>query len=202
MSGKQQYKRRNYFIKKDFQGKHVFLAFALVVAGTLLFAGIFSLITSTTLSVSYDDYTLRVGTTPRILFSRFFTAEWLFIILGGVGVAVLAVFLSHRVAGPLYKLERSVNGMISGNIGETIYLRRRDEGKELAVKLNQFNEMLSAKIQEMRHLNKGLERHLQELMERAEKDLECDKSRIVLKEMAKLNGQMRDILYEFTIREQ
>lgn len=196
------HKRRNYFIKKELQGRHVFIYFFMIVVGSVLFSLLFSMISANTLSISYDNYNLQVGTTPKILITRFFAAEWLFILLGGLMVAVLAIFLSHRVAGPLFKLERSVNGMISGNFSSIIYLRRKDEGQELAEKLNQLNAMLSAKIMEMRHLNKRMEQHLQEFTEKTMQESECDKSRIVLQEMGRVNEQLRDILYDFSIREQ
>ena len=195
------YKRRNYFIKKELQGKYVLIYFAMVVIGTVLFALLFSLISANTLSISYDNYNLQVGTTPKILVHKFLAAEWLFILLGGLTVVIVAIFLSHRVAGPLYKLERSVNGMISGNFASTIYLRRKDEGQELAEKLNQLNEMLSAKIQEMRHLNKRMDQHLLELSGRAASQEGVDKTRIVLQEMGQVNTQLRDVLYDFSIRE-
>lgn len=196
------YKRRNYFINKELQGRHVLVYFSMVVIGSVLFSLLFGLITTNTMSISYDNYTLQVGTTPKVLFHKFFTAEWLFIVVGGLAVAVIAIFLSHRVAGPLYKLGHSVDDMIGGNFAADIYLRRKDEGQDLAGKLNQLNTMLSAKILEMRHLNKRMEQHLYELTAGAAQTGDCDKARIVLQEMTSVNGQLRELLYDFSIREQ
>lgn len=196
------YKRRNYFINKELQGRQVLIYFSMVVFGTVLFSLLFGVITTNTMSISYDNYTLQVGTTPRVLFHKFFTAEWLFILVGGLTVAIIAIFLSHRVAGPLYKLEHSVDAMIHGNFADPIFLRRKDEGQALAEKLNQLNNMLSTKIHEMRHLNKRMERHLHELDADAAGSGDCDKARIVLQEMARVNGQLRKLLYDFSIREE
>jgi len=192
------YKRRNYFIDKEMQGRHVLVYFSMVILGTALFSLIFGFFTANTMSVSYDNYTLQVGTTPKVLFLKFFTAQWLFILVGGLAVAAIALFLSHRVAGPLFKLERSVEAMIQGDFAAEIYLRRKDEGKALAEKLNQLNAALSARILEMRHLNKRMEQHLYDLDAGAG---ECDKAKIVLQEMTSVNGQLRDQLYNFSIRE-
>ena len=196
------YKRRNYFINKELQGRQVLVYFSMVVIGSVLFSLLFGLITTNTMSISYDNYTLQVGTTPKVLFHKFFTAEWLFILVGGLTVAVIAVFLSHRVAGPLYKLEHSVEDMIHGNLAAPIFLRRKDEGQALAEKLNRLNAALSGKILEMRHLNKRMEQHLHDLHAGTAGTGDCDKARIVLQEMASVNGQLRDILYDFSIREE
>lgn len=197
------YKRRNYLINKEMQGRHVLVYFTMVILGTALFSLLFGLFTSSTLSISYDNYTLQVGTTPKVLFLKFFTAQWLFILVGGLTVTVIAVFLSHRVAGPLYKLERSVDAMTHGDFATTIFLRRKDEGQALAAKLNQLGLMLSARILEMRHLNKRLEQHLHELTASAAcGEKESDRARIVLQEMARVNTQFRELLDEFSIREQ
>lgn len=196
------YKRRNYFINKEFQGRQVLVYFSMVVLGTVLFSLLFGVITTNTMSISYDNYTLQVGTTPKVLFHKFFTAEWLFILVGGLTVAIIAIFLSHRVAGPLYKLEHSVEAMIHGNFAACIYLRRKDEGQGLAKKLNQLNTVLSAKILEMRHLNKRMEQHLHELSSDTAQTGECHKATIMLQEMSSVNGQLRDLLYDFSIREE
>jgi len=54
MNSKPQFKRRNYFINKEFQGRIIFNYFILVAIGTLLFAGVFSFFSSNTLSA--DDF--------------------------------------------------------------------------------------------------------------------------------------------------
>ncbi|MEW6594350.1 MAG: methyl-accepting chemotaxis protein [Thermodesulfobacteriota bacterium] len=196
------YKRRNYFINKELQGRQVLVYFSMVVLGSMVFSLLFGLITTNTMSISYDNYTLQIGTTPKVLFHKFFTAEWLFILVGGMAVAVIAIFLSHRVAGPLYKLEHSVEDMIHGNFAAPIFLRRKDEGQALAEKLNRLNAMLSARIHEMRHLNRRMEQHLHELQAGIATAGDCDKARIVLQEMTSVNGQSRELLDDFIIREE
>ncbi len=151
------YKRRNFFINKDFQGKYIFSAFISVVVGSVLFALLFSFFSSNTLSIVYDDYHLRLGTTPGLLLNKIFSAQWLFIVLGGVGIAVAALFLSHRVAGPFYRFEKSLDKMVAGDFSETLYLRKHDEGKKLGGKINCFNEMISRRLGEIRQATEKIQ---------------------------------------------
>lgn len=189
----QQHKRRNYFIKKDLQGKHVFTYFAFVIIGSILFSVIFSLFAANTLTISYDNYDLKLGATPLILFEKILTAEWLFILLGGILIVIASLFLSHRVAGPIFVFERTLDSMTKGDISKTIHLRKKDEGKELAVKINSFNIVLSSHIGEMRKLADEMETSLAQLQEESSSDQ--------INNLLSSTKQLRDILSSFTIQE-
>ncbi len=148
------FKRRNYFINKEFQGKTIFNYFLLVLAGSILFSLIFSFFSSNTLSIVYDDYHLKLGTTPEILMEKIFSTQWIFIVVGGAFVILFTLFLTHRVAGPFYRFEKSLDEMLGKDISGKITLRKKDEGKELADKINRFNVILSDDLDRLTHLNK------------------------------------------------
>ena len=137
------YKRRNYFIKKNFQGKLILGYFLFVVTGCLLFTVILALLSANSLTVVYQDNDLQIGQTPFMLVKQLLTANWIFLIAGSAFVVVIAMMITHRLAGPLFRLERAVDNMSNGQLNDVIYLREKDEGKELAVKLNLFNTRLS-----------------------------------------------------------
>jgi len=141
------YKRRNFFINKEFQGRTIFNYFLLVVIGSVLFVGAISFFSSNTLSIVYENYHLELGITPDILLKKFFSAQWLFIVIGGGAIIVITLILSHRIAGPFFRFEATLDEMITGDLSQTIHLRGKDEGKELAGKINQFNSNLSAKFE-------------------------------------------------------
>lgn len=153
------YKRRNFFINKDYQGKMIFNYFILVILGSILFIGVFSFFSSNTLSIVYEDYQLHLGMTPGILFKKILSTQWIFIVLGGGVIILITLMLSHRVAGPFFKFERSVGQMIDGDIKSEIWLRTKDEGKGLAEKLNTFNLILSDKLSNMEAFNKDIGNH-------------------------------------------
>ena len=50
----------------------------------------------------------------------------------------MALELSHRIAGPLYRLEKELNERIEGNKSGPIQLREKDELKALADKINKL----------------------------------------------------------------
>lgn len=157
------YKRRNFFIKKDFQGKLILGYFLFVAGGCLLFIFLFSLISADTLTITYNNSDLQFGQTPIILFKKILTAHWIFLVVGSIVLVITAMFLTHRIAGPLFRFERALDNMLKRRLDDTIFLRSKDEGKELANKINTFNKDLSLSL-------KNLQAHseaISELLEQA-----------------------------------
>ncbi|MBI9089264.1 MAG: methyl-accepting chemotaxis protein [Desulfobacterium sp.] len=142
-------KRRNYFINKEFQGKYIFKYFLLVALGSILFSLIFSFFSSNTLSIVYENYHLKIGTTPGILLTKMLSTQWFFIVIGGGGTIVFTLFLTHRIAGPFYRFEKTLDAMVEKDLSQIIVLREKDEGKALAKQINGFNGMLSSDVNQM-----------------------------------------------------
>ncbi len=113
--------------------------------------------TSNTLSIVYDNYHLELGVTPGILFKKILSTQWLFIVFGGVLVVIVTLFLTHRIAGPFFRFEKSLDEMIDGDVSQKINLREKDEGKALAQKINAFNFVLSDKLSLIENFNSNIE---------------------------------------------
>jgi methyl-accepting chemotaxis protein len=145
------YKRKNsnFFIKKDLQGKMILAIFVSVLGGCLLFILLFGLFSADTMTISYNNNSLQLGQTPIMLLKKATAANWVLIILGGTLLVLLALAGTHRIAGPLFRFEKALDNMEKGNLNDTIHLRGKDEGKDLANKINNFNKILSTKIGEM-----------------------------------------------------
>lgn len=142
------YKRRtkNFFIKKDMQGKFVLAIFLSVIGGCLLFALLLGIFSADTMTISYADNDIQVGATPWMLFKSAVTANWIFLVIGGTFLILAAMVGTHRIAGPLFRFEKALNVMAEGDLSDTIYLRAKDEGQDLAKKINHFNSTLSEKL--------------------------------------------------------
>jgi nitrate/nitrite-specific signal transduction histidine kinase len=77
------------------------------------------------------------------------TVMWAF----GVGVLIvivqlvlLTVYFSHKVAGPIYRLERVCSSVADGNYTESANLRRGDELQNLASLLNRLVQVSRERI--------------------------------------------------------
>jgi len=128
--------RKNYFIKKKFQVNFISKFITLIIVEAILIAGLFIYITRDTLTTGYFNSTLTVERTPS-----FFLIPVLLVMLMvavGVGIAGMVIFilLSHRIAGPLYRFEKDLEEICSGNLTKRINLRKTDQLAELKESLN------------------------------------------------------------------
>ncbi len=138
--------KRQYFINKELQGRYIFKYFLLFGFGSILFTLTISFFSSNTLSIVYDDYRLQLGTTPGILMDKILSTQWVLIVIGGIVMVVITMMLTHRIAGPFFRYEKTLNEMIGKNLSYEIFLRKNDEGKELGIHINTFNQMLSSDL--------------------------------------------------------
>ena len=72
-------------------------------------------------------------------------------------VVLLGIFLSHKIAGPIYRMEKFLNGMIAGDFTSRLTLRKGDELTGLADNMNQLSDTLKSSLSNQRlRLNKVL----------------------------------------------
>ena len=57
-------------------------------------------------------------------------------------IAAFSIIFSHRIAGPIYRFEQTLDKLIQGEDVEVIKLRPGDELEELATKLNELIGMV------------------------------------------------------------
>ena len=145
----QPYKRRNFFIKKELQGRLILGVFLFVTGGCLFFVFLLGLFSADSLTLSYSNHDLQLGGTPAMLLKNALAAHWVFIAIGTVFLVAAVMLLTHRIAGPLFRFEKALDNMLLHRLDDTIYLRSKDEGKELARKINDFNSDLSTTLRSL-----------------------------------------------------
>ncbi|MDJ0622668.1 MAG: methyl-accepting chemotaxis protein [Desulfocapsaceae bacterium] len=147
---------KNFFIKKNFQGKIVLALFLAVVMSCLLFILIFGFFSTDTMTISYENSKLNLGETPVMLLRKALTANWFFLVTCGTLLIIATIVGSHRIAGPLFRFEKVLNSMVRRDLTETIRLREKDEAKDLALQINTFNGVLSRDIRELNRRSRAI----------------------------------------------
>ena len=122
--------RKRYLLKKRFQlGLTLKVFIALLAVAFITGWTIYYSIWSTVLS--------EFGQEKLILVHRAITGKMILrLVLIMVAIAILSVFVSHRMAGPVFKFERTLRQLNQGERVEKIRLRRGDSFKELASEIN------------------------------------------------------------------
>ena len=81
----------------------------------------------------------------------------------------LSIFISHKVAGPLYRLKKSLLQVAQGDLNVVIKLRKRDDLKDLAEHVNMLIEELRTFATTARNDYDLLSGCIQELEQKIEK---------------------------------
>ena len=140
------HRRRNYFVKKSFQSKFSLRFVVLILLEAVLIAGLFLYVSSGTLTTGYHGSDFRIEKTAEFFSVTFFLISLIVgIAMGLLGMA-LFVYLSHRIAGPLYKFEKILREVASGNLSQRFRLRKKDQLSSLAQDLNDLIGVLDYKI--------------------------------------------------------
>ncbi len=67
-------------------------------------------------------------------------------------IGLLSLFLSHRIAGPIYRFQKILREAEKGNLSTAVHLRKTDEFKELSRDFNLFFKNLSSQLNEIKTL--------------------------------------------------
>ena len=68
------------------------------------------------------------------------------VLVGSVGVLLVAVLASHKVAGPLFRLQRVAGYLERENLPGRVHLRAGDQGAALAAALNRWMDRVRERV--------------------------------------------------------
>ena len=133
------FKRKIILIDRKMQLKYAFMIGGVLIAMLLL--------------VEYHTYLTIQSILPNILSSAIGKQVrqihlWLIInsFIYTALVVVVSVYISHKIAGPVFKLKKQLREIIdSGDTNKKIFLRKGDELNDLAAVINELLEKMSVK---------------------------------------------------------
>lgn len=192
-------KTKNYFLKKNLQGKIVLVLFLTVFGSCIFFAILLGIFSADTMTISYSNNDIRVGATPWILFQNAVAANWIFLITGGVVLVLAAIVATHRIAGPLYHFEKSLKEMSEGNLSGTIQLRSKDVGKNLAKEINHFNEILREQLSTIENHSERIASLIEELENLENRNAEVKAGPTTLQKIKNHNNQIKHSILFFNL---
>jgi methyl-accepting chemotaxis protein len=145
------WRRKNYLINKDFQlryiGRIVFsiIVMALVTAFTVYY---------TTWARIMDQFynVPQIASQFAMLFSSVNRTMGLFLLVFVAVIAAVSVFISHSIAGPVFRFEKSLQAVAAGDLTLKIGLRKGDEFKHLADTMNEMITSLRTNLTSDRQL--------------------------------------------------
>ena len=135
-------KRRNIFIKKRFQTDFARNFLILIAIESLLGVGLFGYLSRGTIVTGWSGGELVVRSTSQYFLPTFLIASLVIIGVTAVCGFILLLFASHRIAGPLYRFENTLEHITKGDLTHRFKLRGNDQLTHLAEKINEFNSKM------------------------------------------------------------
>jgi hypothetical protein len=140
MTGKPlQNRRKQFIINREIQigitarFVFIFILFIVISTGVVFFPSALRLISGSTVEELSG---------PAHEFLILHKRIWPMVLLVISGTVVYSIFLTHRLAGPVYRLNKELKNMIEGNYPEKIILREKDFFKETASLLETLSNNL------------------------------------------------------------
>ncbi len=161
MNNTKSWKRRNYLINKSLQPRYMAMVAVLILIMSALMGWIvYSTMWYTLSEMIEEDPMLyaRFRDMNIALLGRFLTV----VLLGSSLAVILMMFVSHRIAGPLFRLERTIREMGEGRMPGKVNLRKKDEFKQLAEVVNSTLQRLEEKADRDRDVINSVYKMLEE----------------------------------------
>lgn len=148
MMSKAPVKRRHMFINKAFQGRFIIGVFFLILLSGICSAlliywliGDDLLAQSRTAHANINDALVRLGWS-------IFIGNAIAIMVSSAVAVVVAIYASHRIAGPLYRFEKICEQVGSGQLGVFTSLREHDQLQQLGAAFTHMIEKLRGRKQQ------------------------------------------------------
>jgi methyl-accepting chemotaxis protein len=131
-------KRRRYFIDRNFQTKFILRFLLIAVLSSLLIGGFLLYLSKYSTTVTIENTKVAVKSTADYLLPITAEAILLGLIFSGIATLLLTLVISHKIAGPLYRLNKEINVLKDGLLRRNFKIRNADQMQELAKSLGEM----------------------------------------------------------------
>lgn len=133
--------RNTLFIQKKFQTRSILIVISIIALAGLLSGLILYFILSSELKSELQVAHTQIQNAwdllgPSILFGNAFT-----VIVAAIVAAIAVLYQSHKIAGPMFRLQKICEEVAEGNLNPVTKLRKADQLTALAMS---FDNMVSA----------------------------------------------------------
>lgn len=137
-------RRKNYFIERSFQTWFIIKFCFLVMASGLLTIGILYYGSLQSTTVAIINLNVVGKTTADFILPVLVQTVAVVMVLISIATIMVTMFVSHKIAGPLYRFKKAMQEVGEGNLSE-INLRQMDQLKDLAQEFNRMVRKLKEK---------------------------------------------------------
>jgi methyl-accepting chemotaxis protein len=143
-------RRRNFYIKKEFQRNFILKFCALVVAGAALSGVIVYMLSMSTVTTTFENSRLTIKSTADYILPAILISGVVAVALIGIATIFVTLFTSHKISGALYAIEKRIDEVAALNLRTEFRLRTDDQIKPLAVGLGVMASNLRTGVKDIK----------------------------------------------------
>jgi len=163
-------RRRKYFINKDFQTRFIIKFCVPIIVTALLSVFVIYHFSAQSTTTVFENSRLTIKPTSEFIMPGLILSALISTVLVGLATVVIMFFQSHKIAGPLHKLEGSIERMAAGDFSFDINFRKGDAVRMLADVFNETSKELSGAIAGLKKEHLELESLLTSIKKHVPKD--------------------------------
>ena len=158
---KEKFKRRNYFIDKTFQSKFMIKFCLIVIISSLLIIGLLVFLAKGSTTVAIENTEVVVKGTADFILPVVIQTVLFTLIFSATAVLVLTMIVSHKVAGPLFRLKNEIDIIKDGDFRRNFNIRGNDQLQKFSQSLNEMHISLKEKHLGLKENYKKLKDYLE-----------------------------------------
>jgi methyl-accepting chemotaxis protein len=132
--------RKQYIVDRHFQIGFIKRFTWLVVASSLLLGIIIFLLTQGSTTVAIEKTKVYAKPTSDFILPTLSLTVLAVTTIAGISVGLIAFFISHRIAGPAFRLKREIELLKKGSLSRDFSIRKHDHLKDLASSLQDMTD--------------------------------------------------------------
>ncbi len=147
-------KRKIILINKAFQGRFILSVLATIILFGLCSAGIIYGLMDSDLHMQSQTAHVNIANTWERLGFSILLGNIVAAVIAGLMAVIVVLYISHKIAGPLYRFETLCKEVGEGNLDTITYLRANDQLQELA---QSFSLMVDKLRKKREHTNETVD---------------------------------------------
>ena len=172
-------KRNIVFIQKKFQIRSIMTVVGIIAISGILSGVLLYIMLSSELSSELKVAHQQITNTWESLAPAIFFGNIITVIVTSVVAGIAVLYQSHKVAGPMYRLQKMCEEVSNGNYNPVTSLRKADQLTDLA---KSFESMIDA-LREKQNKNKSTVAELRKILEGMLKQTDKESDKKIINDM-------------------
>jgi len=103
-------------------------------------------LSSKTLTTSFENSRLVVKSTADYLIPGLLFGGIIVGVLTAVATSIIVILMTHRVAGPMYRFQKQVEKVGSGELASDLSIRKKDQFQDFVTAFNKMTDDLNSGV--------------------------------------------------------